>query len=92
MLTGPVMSRQLDTWDAELAHLDAALALVGDDTKPPAPPKAAAPDGPRAPRAMPLPHSGELGVMRPPLTPELIAELANATAEVLQPLPASKLQ
>ena len=33
--------------------------------------------------SLPLPHSGQLYAMRPPLTPELIAQLDAATAEAL---------
>ena len=75
------LTRQWDAWDAELVHLRAALA---DDTaKLPPPLKAAPAAAPTTPPSLPLPDSGHLYAMRPPLTPEVIAQLDAATAEAL---------
>ena len=75
------LSRQWDAWDAELVNLRAAL--VDDTTKPPPPLKATPAAASTTPPSLPLPDSGQLYAMRPPLTPEVIAQLDAATAEAL---------
>jgi hypothetical protein len=77
-----VLTRQWDAWDAELVNLRAALA---DDTTKPPPPLKATPAAAltTTPPSLPLPDSGQLCAMRPPLTPEVIAQLDAATAEAL---------
>ena len=74
------LARQWDAWDAELVNLRAALA---DDTTKPPPSLKAEPTTPPTPPSFPLPDSGQLHAMRPPLAPEVIAQLDAATAEAL---------
>ena len=89
MLTSTGMNKQWDAWDAELVHL--GDALTGDASQPPTQTRAVPLAGPSAPRSLPLPNAGQLGVMRPPLTPELVVQLEAATAETVDgkapPLP-----